>query len=207
MKIREIIETDSDNDNFDAVIRDCKKFLSLAIPSDVMFYRGMDNYGVNKYAARLEKRRPLNTPLNLHNSLNDWFTQHFGRNWRNGVYSTTNLSEINKYAYRAGIVLPVGDFDFLYSPEIPDLFEWFEEKVKAQGKNLDQTTTVQPEELMPYLDPSMFKMGSAGASLKEAAESRNEVIFWCKEYYMVSGRTSKEDMWDVYEELLKSYEN
>jgi len=71
-------------------------------------------------------RRPKDTPLEVHEIMNDVFMKEFGWTARSGVFCYIN-TKYRESGYGKGYLLfPIGDFEYLWSDEIKDMFVDFE---------------------------------------------------------------------------------
>ena len=111
--------------NFDLIIKNCQPYLRQ-IKNDLMF-RGLtipqdSNAAFGKKKARLDGREPMDTSPKIHNSLNKHFTEEYGHPYRNGVFTTGDSNIAGKYGDTM-MIFPIGDFEFIWHPEIKDLFQ------------------------------------------------------------------------------------
>lgn len=74
-----------------------------------------------------QDRRPLDSPHALHDLFNEMFTAAgIAANRSNSLFTSGGLSSgassASSYGSHCFVVVPIGEFDFTWSPEIPDLF-------------------------------------------------------------------------------------
>jgi len=154
----------------------CKPYLEQVgydVSNNVLF-RGIstaDNAMLNIHQVRLDNRHPLSTPLEDHNTLNAYFTKKFGEPFRNAMFATSAVGAAEGYTSGNGnsprAVFPIGEFTFIWSPKVKDLYTDI-----LQGKK------VSLEKILPTL-------GYQNTDLKEAVKSGNEVMIRCKTYCSV----------------------
>lgn len=195
MKIREIIvENDDDEDYnriFEQIIKDCKRYIQEATMNEIFLYRGSSNTaewnstgagGIGRFKARLGDRRPSDTPLEVHNLLNQWFTDNFGKPWRNGVFVTANQDVAGGYG-KYGAFYPIGNYEYLFSPVIGDLYGYLDKnsdfELFADG---DIVTKKEDDELVVMIHTDDYKRNE---DLDEAEAVEHEISFWCNEYYLL----------------------
>jgi hypothetical protein len=70
-------------------------------------------------------RKPTDTPMFLHNALNQQFVKHFNYPFRNGVFACGSYEDAHYYG-TVYAVFPVGKLNYAWSPEIIDLFKYLD---------------------------------------------------------------------------------
>ena len=123
---------------------------------------------------RLENREPSDSPQNVHDALNDYFTQRYGEPFRNAMFAagTPLVSESFGNLY---IVFPAGKFTFIWSREVTDLVtEW--------ASSLEDIVNT---EYGPRSDMASFmnKLNYTNQNLQEAIQANKEIMIRCEEYY------------------------
>ena len=108
------------------IVKDCKPFIKQLKGAHNLLLRGSNkqNPGIMKLKPRKD-RHPMSTPYAIHDMLDGFFKDRFGWNARSeGVFCTGNLSTALFYAGVNGVnsVWPIGNFKYLWSPDISDLF-------------------------------------------------------------------------------------
>lgn len=110
--------------------KDCKPFLKEIKDANKLIYRGVkaDFFDYKKYKSHIKTGRyPMDTPGELHDLLNDLFRKKFKWAVRDGVSVTGN--EGTSWNYGTGyIFLPVGNYKFVWSSRISDLFSELEDE-------------------------------------------------------------------------------
>jgi len=154
----------------------CKPYLEQTnynVSNNVLF-RGMaTNHDAmfNIHRVRLDNRQPESTSIKDHNALNNYFTQKFGEPFRNAMFATSSLSEAmgftNGHGFFPRAVFPIGDFTFIWSPEVRDLY----------------TDVLLKKEVS--LEKKLPTLGYQNTDLMKAIESKNEVMIRCKTYCSV----------------------
>jgi len=167
--------------------KDCQPYLQ-AIGGQVdqyEMYRGMRHVhdAFSKRKVRLDQRYPKDSSHELHDYMNDHFYDTFGAEFRNAVFCTGSLSQVKEYGPEFA-VFPIGNFEFLWSPKVEDMFkEWEDFEIE---ENSD--------------DPRQFiKTRIAGKytnkNIKKAIDSKHEIMIRCNEYYAVDLSLA----WDLHE--------
>lgn len=120
-----------------------------------------------------ENRVPKSTSRNIHDRLNQHLFQKFGIKFRNGIYATGDYNQADDYGkvYR---FIPVGDFKFCWSPKIKDIF---------LELNIVMNTNNDPDYLNYKIDEMVDTYRTT--DLKAAIMSHNEIMFACKESFLI----------------------
>jgi hypothetical protein len=139
MKLREYLIEEYDDDNFNDIIsiikKDCKKYIKELISYDKILFRGLDKLPRNTSSIRKnfwkvkprKDRTPGDTPEELHNYLDLQFKKKFGWKARSeGVFCSRSRSTTYNYG-SPYFVFPIGDYKYLYSNKITDLFVHFDD--------------------------------------------------------------------------------
>jgi len=148
-----------------------------------------------------KNRLPLDTPKEVHNELDKLFKKEFGWKVRSeGVFCSGNPPP-NTYG-QLYYMFPVGNFKYIWSPEIRDLTVELNnmEIIKSYGDDfypnyLDFDDTVKEKLEMiinEYQDNDFLKALSSG----------KEISIKCKKYYMLKD-IDVESHADIYTELFR----
>lgn len=178
--------------------RDCQPYLNIL--GDKVFgmamtglYRGITGNLVGKFLAkkaRLADRIPRDLAIDVHEHINNWFTEAYGKPWRNAIFCTGSIAEANEYGHLYQI-FPLGDFEYLWSPDIVDLMR----TVSGSGLVHVDKNIMIPQDHKPT-DPALIdqfiEQELAGkytsSNLLTALRGKNEIMLWCDRYYAI--RTS-----------------
>lgn len=130
-------------------------------------------------------REPRNTPPEVHDYLNDLFIEHLGWKERDGVSTMGHESGYYGYAY---LFFPVGKYQYAWADDIYDIY------IKIN----DIADEVTGQRSIPHLffldkykEEAKIRLQQLVKSynddrLAEAIHQDAEVVFNCKEYYLVS---------------------
>ena len=64
----------------------------------------------------MKKRKPVSTPIEVHNFANAYFEDEFGVPFRNGMFCTGDSTFARDYG-NLYLVFPVGNFKYCWSPK------------------------------------------------------------------------------------------
>lgn len=159
---------------YDKFLKDCQLFLDetdkMYKPTEPLF-RGVSRYtGMSKFTIKqshLHNREPMNTDAQVHRLLNDAFDAKFGWKARNGVFVTSNDKDARRYGHLFYFI-PIGRFEFIWSPKIVDLYTDLD--VKYTIKNFAGAKKVA----------DFYK----NTDLEKAMQSEHEIMFKCDNYYL-----------------------
>jgi len=190
MKIIELFE--SEEDIITLIKRDCQPFIQ-AHPSSLM-YRGMKNksgagYGEDEFFKQRvrQDRQPMSIRDRLHPLIDNWFEQEFGFKARSQtVFVSGDFMMAQNYG-KVYAVFPIGDFKFVWSRDIHDLFG-----------NISAMTSESE------IADKMKALNYRDTNFKAAVASDHEIMIHCKEYYAVAVRSPRTDGLDLYQKILES---
>ena len=175
-----------------AIKRDCQPYLQQAEPfdADSNLMRGMGsakkNFIDNK-SIRLDERTPKDIPKELHDKINQYFNQKFGGSFRNALFATGDYIQAKNYG-NVYYIFPIGDFNFLYNPNIEDLFMNYDEYRPWVHPDKDTRT---PEEQQAQVQAAIEEFFNEeivdgqwdNTSIKAAIDSGMEVMIRAKRGY------------------------
>ena len=192
--------------------KDCKPFLK---ESSTYFTRsfteshGVDN--IRKIKPR-KNRKPKDTPLYLHDILNNWFRSKFGWNVRSeGVFTYPGKGDFygdsNIYYF-----FPIGSFKFVFSDTISDLYNTLDHIFDHfKHNNYDWSNLKDLNDKGDYVildkifNEFVMKYGKTyrNKNLKSISEKsanrEHEVVFKCKEYYIINNNIiDKEEIKELF---------
>lgn len=171
-----------------SIHRDCKPFLQQAKGGTL--YRGLGNADDDflKKKVRLTDRVPKDMPQEIHNKLNQYFLMKHGGKFRNALFVSGDMSVAIEYGnlYR---IFPIGQFEFLWSPKVFDLYQDWEE---YEPKKWDvENRDIKLKEALKFFHDEILKDGYTTDNLAAAIQSKNEIMLRGRNYYAVN-----EDLFD-----------
>jgi len=182
---------------FDVIKKDCKKYLDeIKNPTNVIMYRGLDkdkNHGFISVKDARTDRRPLNTDDKLSDKIDEWFKQEYGIRFRSQAVFAVGHRIVAKQYGDIYIMFPIGDYDYIWSPNYSDLTEdvsrYFEMHNREYPDEYDYffktgTSSIKPEHLNDFMEDANFKFNTG---LVDALTRHrwNEIMIRCKKYYLV----------------------
>jgi len=174
--------------------RDCQPYLQEAKPFDPykQLMRGMGkatkNFIDNK-SIRLDERTPKDIPKQLHDKINQYFNQKFGGSFRNALFATGDYIQAENYG-NVYYIFPIGDFKYLYNPDIEDLFinydeyrPWFK---PGTGPGPEELERLKQEAMQEFFDEEIDVNGWYNTNLQAGIQSGMEVMIRAKGYHAIS---------------------
>ena len=163
--------------------RDCAKFLKEMRGEYDLLFRGSYKK-VNRIAKikHNKERKPKDTPQELHDLLNKKFKKKFGWPVRNGIFTTSSYIMADGYGIPYKF-FPIGDYKYVYSTKIEDLFQYFEDRditiFFSDDNKYDNNYIYDVIEgaIKTYKDTGLYK--------QVVTPSNYEITFWCDYYYLV----------------------
>ena len=115
--------TEISSDIKDILLKDCKYFLKEVKKSNGLLYRGKEDHieSIELFKNRIADRKPKDTQKHIHDEFNLLFKKKFGWPVRNGIFVTSDKGLAEEYGH-PNIFFPKGDFDFVWSDSIKDLY-------------------------------------------------------------------------------------
>ena len=144
-------------------------------------------------------RRPMDVPSDVHSKTDDWMNETFGIRGRSQtafVFGEHRASDAKSYG-ELYAVIPQGDFKFLWSPKVTDMFDYYQYKgfgERVRGLHgADKDTAIELELLnMEYTD----------TDLRRAIKSGNEIMIECQHLLLVNLRDGDTELMEELKEVL-----
>jgi len=163
----------------------------------------MDIVGIKKYAARKTERSPKDIPIWVHNYLNDLYVKRFGWPVRSGVFCY-NSNKIYTYG-KPKWLFPIGEYKYLWSPHIKDLFhvfvDWKMEYIKfyrKQGVDPNKIS-IKNDDIREWASLIVTELPYHNNHFGKAGDE-NEISIWCDEYYLVDVLDRRD--WQILTKML-----
>jgi hypothetical protein len=138
------------------------------------FYRGLSSDIPLDRASLLKPRKdrnPRDTPANLHETANSWFTKKFGVPYRNALFVTPNRVIAQFYGKSPDHcvrIIPLGSYSYCWSSRYADFLHLAKDA--------------------PSSDALTYRLESAGyatTDLNMAHSSGNELMLFCEKYIAI----------------------
>lgn len=188
----------------------CKPFLDFREKNKIDLWRGVTSNFLNKYGKLLDKevflikhknRKPVDTPTILHDRLNSKFKEKFGWNVRDGVFCLPDKGIAQSYAEMATLkskkwdypeaylVVPVGEFDYCWSPEYKDLTADIKVGNKLKwSEHMNNITDKRIQNIVNTYKNTDIEDANYVRNSKKYKDSASEISLNCKEYILISPR-------------------
>ena len=195
-----LTEESEPEDILDTLKKDCKPYLkaskyfhrrTVGIQKHKLVY----DAGIIRIKPRKD-RKPKDTLKLLHQLADNWFLKEFGWKARSeGVFTVPLTSKSDLLAF------PIGKFKFIYSQKVYDMFVTLSNySEKKYNKFLDRLTE---QEINDIWDWFIEKYGKSYFDMSlNSVTIGNEVMFQCKEYYLVKGEILREFQIKTPKEIL-----
>ena len=174
--------------------RDCQPFLS-AIDNNIhkfSLYRGIkDGFRKLEFLSGPhlipKNRRPVDTDVESHKIIDDWFEKQTGIRYRsNAMFCTGSLSQASEYG-DVFLAFPIGHFNFCWSTNYADLYSSLD--------HIDMTDTGADgeeyydadKEVRQVLHRGNYHNNVGPADFQQAVLSGHETMINCENYYLVKG--------------------
>lgn len=159
--------------------RDCSRIIKIYKNTHKFLYRGLmyrSDFLVKKW--REESRRPKSTPKFVHDYLNKRFKDKFGWNVRNGISATSKLMQASFYGV-VYIFFPVNDFEYVYAPNIGDLYAHLPGSIGGFDK--ENNYFEKYKDIYDRLFNRYINSNLEGALINQ----QGEIMFKTSKYYLI----------------------
>lgn len=151
--------------------RDCQPYLALLRSGSAPLYRG-DRPQAEAVSEGLVPRAriPTKMPIELHEASDQWFTRTFGVRYRSAaLFCTGDLGQAKAFGsvYQ---IFPIGGFQFCWSPNVRDLYDFSVENDYVQHPS---NKLVEALNRLDYQEEDLGKATSSGC----------EIMIACRRYY------------------------
>jgi hypothetical protein len=215
MKLTSLYESNSDLSLEEAVRifhDECKPF-QKEIGFDGTFdfktlKRGMKNKPKLFIGNVRPDRRPSDTPLPIHEFMDNWFYKKFGVKFRsNAMFATKSQGSAQTYG-DVYIVFPIGEFKYCYSSTIDDLYSTIANKIESKlSSHYAPLTKEKFNDFLSDDDNLKFALDIVEKILTESKYVDNdlkyvsyypEIMINCKSYLAIKS--------DLYDDFTKLYQ-
>lgn len=140
-------------------------------------------------------RKPKDMPVKIHNMLDKFFQEHFGWKarseglfcWSSYKFKYILKDLIDNEDIATKLVFPIGKFDYLWNPEVDDLYVIFDENAEEMfSKSIDYVDSEELENLFNKLKETDNPLsGYQDSRFSKSLDSSCEIIINCDNYYTV----------------------
>jgi len=179
--------------------KECSKFFKV-IKKKSYFYRGIDGLSTDFKKIKSRKdRKPRDTPFYVHKRIDEMFKKYFGWYVRSeGIFTSPDSDDLEDYG-DIYIFVPVGDFQYIWSREVKDLYtELLNIKAVSERKISSEKLIKNTFEKRADIIEDIIKKYHYNKGLNLSTKYKNEVIFKCDYYYVLN--TTSEN-YEIYDEL------
>lgn len=183
------------------IVDDCEPYLSQHSKFYIMpLFRGTRQSETVDIKQIRSNREPKDMPRHITQLLDQWFEQQFGIRFRtNAMFATGDQSAASSYGPRLTAVYPIGQFDFLWSPNVPDLYNVMWHQVReilgiGSSRSMFSLTKEQFEIVQQQLPERLQQLDfKFNEQLSKAVASNNEVMISGDKYYSVNFHWQREN--------------
>jgi hypothetical protein len=180
MKFKEFLTEETEN-TMELIQKNCKPFLKEMKGSEILYRGYKDDFSDHVVKTRRKNRKPTNTPVEVQNILDKYFLRYHGWKVRSeGIFATSNYFDAKFYG-SAYIFFPIGNYSYIWSPEIKDMYDNIIFEYEKYGKMKKEKLKKLEEDLLDIIK-NKFQTND----LKAAIKSENEIMFNVDTYYLVN---------------------
>lgn len=168
------------------IVNDCQPYLKQINKADYddpnqrFLLSGRRSNSVFDKKTVRQDREPLDTNAEVHKWFDNWFYKKFGIKARSQTVFCTGSNSAYGYG-NAYYIFPIGNFEVIWSRDIKDFYSL------SAGHRIEFDDVEFTKNLFfgANYDKSYVK-----GHLKKALESNNEIMVYCKEYYIYEKRNT-----------------
>lgn len=150
----ERLDNASDEENLIRLIyKNCQPYLKQALKDKryPLFIFSGRNYKGDWFKGKVRTdRRPTDTNLELHNDLNKEFVKKFGYPVRSASIFCSGDQGVAESYGDSYFIFPIGNFKFVWSPDISDLFLHIRDEYGANSRNINGIHTAMTDEFFRH---------------------------------------------------------
>lgn len=186
--------------------RDCAQYLKEIKYEYPLLFRGSHKptKDIRKVTHR-KNRNPSDTPKPLHDKLNDLFEKRFGWPVRGGIFTVPSKSIADNYG-TPFVFFPIGDYKYVYSPKIEDLFQYFDDMEVAVSFDNDVDEEVEAYDDFMFDRIIRHIRYKKGKGMKFMTKSGKSIINLDKYIKFLDSKDLKLDMLPEYDILSKQFQ-
>lgn len=156
--------------------KECAQFIKES--EGLPVFRGMNTTALVSVFDRRRDREPRDSSVELHRMIDKFLFEKFKWHCRNDGVFATGHDEMTVQYGTPHVMIPIGDFSYVWSRKTKDVFEYF--------FNLSpEKESAGEEELVAAFLPEMSKLDYTDEDLVGAIEYGHEIMFDCHKYFMV----------------------
>jgi hypothetical protein len=178
--------------------RDCKPFLDAVKKRDMPFLYSGRKKKFKWFKGEVRKNRtPKDTPVEVHNLVDDAFQMKFGKRLRSNCLFTT-LSKYHAYNYgTVYYIFPIGKYEIFWHPKVVDLYEtmdsyyngYLEDNSGKEIIDISKDLTPNDKELfLTYLTKPIADLVKGYTTKIPSKLVKSEIMLDTKEYYAFSSK-------------------
>ena len=153
-------------------------------------------------------RRPMSTPLPIHEFMDNWFYEKFGIRFRSNAMFVTKSQGSARFYGNVYNVFPIGEFKYCYSSTIDDLYATIANKIESKlSSHYAPLTNEKFNDFLSDEDNLEFAIDIVEKILTESKYVDNdlkyvsynpEIMINCKTYLAIKS--------DLYDDFIKLYQ-
>ena len=196
MRLKQYLNEEYNLDDIDEIITILKKDCKLYINDVQRYYHNNFLFSGRKSNAFFAKkkvrknRKPKDTPIEIHDLMDDWFYKKFGIRFRsNSFFGSFEESTVTLYG-KPFIIFPIGKYSAISSPVVNDVYSEIEEEtydtlgkyidLESEWKGLSDT---DKEKILITVEEILNKADYK--DIRKRYVRLPEVMIHCKEYYIL----------------------
>jgi len=154
--------------------------------------RKSNNEAFTKKKVR-KNRKPKDTPMEIHDIIDDWFYKKFGIKARsNSIFCSFNENTANEYG-NPYYIIPIGKYSTIASPTIKDIYaEIVQDKIDRTKYDDEYDDDRMKKDIISELKHGNYKKNKKVSDSK--THSSTEYMLHCNEYYIINSNEMTDDI-------------
>jgi len=199
--LRRYEESLNDKQNeLNLILTDCKQYIEDVKESGIFLYRGVEKniYSITK-SENERNRQPVDTDINLHDYINDFFENKFGIRLREECVFTFQHDMYQSYGTNY-LMFPIGEYTYYTSKDVLDLYRTLSvpkfSKFALSKRGILDSNQMETfhNEINEQEDKFIKLLGTYKEynSLSEIGETPCEIMIDCDSYYLIPLRLTND---------------
>lgn len=192
----------------------CNPFLKQVNTSQLLYRGSLSSIVGEPYDIRNVKKNriPTDMPLEIHSILDQWFQEKFNHKFRSNATFVTSARKIAAMYGDPYAFFPIGDFKFVWSPEVDDLFGNLQRFIRTklnqnpEFNSLRNALANDKKQTFEYVKKFINNAKYTNKNLTNAATSNNEIMIHCDQYVVVKPYVFNSQLFETeYKKLVDKY--
>ncbi len=208
MRLINYINEKNDEHVFDLIRKNCKPYFKRFKKEKLILYSGRKRLNTWFEGKIRKNRKPLDMPEELHELTNNHFEKKFGVSLRSECLFAYELLGYTSHYGNPYIILPIGNFDIYWHPQIIDFFGELDDKLSNEFDGLQLMSLNMRDidyTILEFLDKEIKIIVDKYVKNKPPVKKGIEIMIHGDKYYALSTRwinpnNYMDKIWEMFNE-------